>query len=56
MYPIIPWSVTARGIYHGRLDDAIVISAPHPEVRIQESIPHYALIDAIRELTNAVTT
>ena len=45
------WSQTRRGIWwYQRAPGKIVIAYPHPEARVQNSILHYGLIDAVNEL------
>lgn len=48
------WKYTSRGIAYQRdAKGTLVISYSHPEARVQESLLHYGLVDAVRELLRA---
>jgi hypothetical protein len=45
------WKKTSRGIYYFGFDNGrYLIKYTHPEARVQDSILHYGLMDAIREI------
>ena len=47
----LDWRQTRRGIWwYQRAPEKIVIAYPHPEARVQASLLHYGLIDAVNEL------
>lgn len=49
------WKTTSRGVrYHEHAPGKIVIDYVHPEARVSGKFLHYALVDAIREITTKI--
>lgn len=46
----LEWKQTTRGIWYFIKDGKTVLSFVHPEARVKDSILHYALMDAVREM------